>query len=106
MFKWIALALLLAVNPVLAQEHGKETCITKEALTNRAKSADKNSYVYYQLYGVDVGFEDPVDVIIYSNTHEYIVAAFDKGCYVAYIVMNEEQVLEFLNNHTKKANQT
>jgi len=106
MLRWLALALVLVTNPVLAQDHGKDNCVTPEILTNRAHDADKNSYIYYKLYGIDVGFEDPVDVIIYSNQHEFVVAAFDKGCYVAYLVMDEDQVVEFLNRHLKKADKS
>ena len=103
MFKWIALALLLVVSPVPAQEHGKDTCITPEVMTNRAKANDSNSYIYYKLYSVDIGFEDPVDVIIYSNGDDYILVAFDKGCFAAYSVLTEEEVIKFLNQHSKKA---
>lgn len=99
----VALAALLLIAPASAQEHGKSTCLTVEVMTNRAKAADKEISVYYTLRDIDIGFEDPVDVTIYTNGHEYIAAAFAKGCYVDFRVMSETEVLAFLNQFTKKA---
>ena len=101
--KALMLALLLLPSFSVAQQHGKATCYTPEAITNNVHSLDPKSYVYYKLYGIDIGFGDPIDVIIFTNDHEYVATAFDKGCYVDYKVMNKEQVTQFLDNHTKKA---
>lgn len=105
MKKALILAFLLIPSLGLAQEHGKDTCYTQESMTNNVKSNGLGSYVYYRLYDIDVDLEDPADIIIYTNGHEYTAAAFVKGCYVAYTIMNEEQVLAFLNSHTKKASE-
>ena len=97
----ILLALLLLPSVSVAQ-HEKTTCYTPEAMTINVDRLGMGSSIYYKLYGVDIGFENLIDVIIFTNGHEYVATAFDKGCYVDYKVMNQEQVIEFLNSHSKK----
>ncbi len=98
----LMLALLLLPSFSVAQ-HGKATCYTPEAMTNNVNHLDPKSYVYYKLYDIDIGFGDLIDVIIFTNDHEYVATAFDKGCYVDYKVMNKEQITQFLDSHSKKA---
>ena len=98
---WLMLAFLVFTSVSYAQDHGKETCVTIEAMTNRLKSQNPKSYVYYTLRGFDAGFDEPSDLAIFTNDHDFIGAVFVKGCYYAYSVLTEEQVLELLNENTK-----
>jgi len=102
------LAFVLLTTAVFAQEdetpdpnHGRADCRTIEQSNNRAVQF-AGVKVFITLRGVDMGFEEPTDVVIYTNGHDYVAVAFVGGCaYAAHEFKDEEEVAGFVNANSK-----
>jgi len=89
------------LSPALAQE----ACVTPEMIS--AKAVEQHLPVFYTLHGVDLGLgdEDKAEVMIFETEEGHFAAfAFERGCYAAYAIFDQEGVEQFINDNTRKAN--
>ena|ERR1700746_2796963 len=94
-------ALLALASPSLAPAEAQEGCITPDMIS--AKAIEKHLPIFYTLHGVDLGFEDEVDVVIFESGDAYLAIAFYAGCYITAATFDQAGVEQFINENTKKA---
>jgi cytidylate kinase len=97
--KSFLVALMLLATPALAET---KVCTTPEAFTNIVLADEKDSYIYYKLYQIDIGNTELADVIIFAKDNSYLAAVFEKQCFVGYEILDEDEVIHFLNAHLKE----
>jgi hypothetical protein len=96
-------ALLALASGTLSPSAAQEICITPEMIS--AKAIEQHMSTFYTLHGVDLGYENKVEVIIFEAEDKYLAVAFDAGCFVAHTTLDQEGVEQFINDNTRKAHQ-
>lgn len=99
---FLATALVAAALPAAAQETEK-FCYTPAMIAADVAKVP-NAKEIITLRSIDIGFAEPMDVVVYGDGKgNYLAAAFLDGCYWGNQIMNDDTVAAFIDSHTKRA---